>query len=1096
MASLRVRLLKCSSVLITILLLLANILFVYHIQFEDSLLGSKDQTGECTGVEIPGDNSNALGEANEHDNRIKFGISSRSGNTNEAEPNNDITNSVNNGNELTHDTDMLAEMRYSTDELDIFYIDLNGGGKSSIDRVNITPIFTDPNYITHKVVGIQLKMYTEFDGDLFLLEYKLLGTDKAINNDTLPWKNSTTLFFNADKTGRYYLKVYASYIRSAGTGQIIDPDALINYTLKVSITSESNTDLNNDIYNGTKLTGPLGGLALYQANDHWDWYTIESLTENRAINISLNIEITSASQTDVTHHVNVTCILKCFDLDLNREVKLEVSGDWKSIHNLNPMDFYLKARFSKAYLGIHIQQLEYVDTEWVEMPNCGLSNIAYKINTFKLTLVNKAPKLLLPSLTPNKGNLQDEFIFSVIYQDSDNDQPLYVNVTIDEQSFEMSVSTDPSNDGNYANGELYELTIKGSEMGNIPHERYKVLYYNFSTIDYYPELSIKLSLTKTQQFTDLKIIDNVIPTLNEDLPEYWIIKEDSVPVYVKLFKIFNDPDRKKYDDEVTFTLWNTPYGWTNITGTDNLTVSIMDNNTIKLVPTLNQFGSDTISFRAYDVEGKDNAVFYDMKVKIEPVNDNPRLQYIMDFVEKDAFFEDKYVNITFTANDLADMNQDLIYYSTDILDKIPSLVDNREINKFSFSNLTGKLSFIPDNDMVGLYYINVTATDEGEVEPIGLSDTVSFKLQIKNTNDPPVAEIVSPKENEKFNTSSVITLNAENSTDDDLKHGDRLTYFWYVLLNGTEEKFIGATDDPTTTTTIKDSGYHVIKLTIKDRDGLEGTTTVDVRIISLIGDIPGGDDSDEDGLPDLWELRYDLDPDFFDSDEDPDNDGFTNLEEFLGEDKIPGGGDSSDPTDALSYPGDLDADSMPDWWELEVFNSISQLATGDPDNDGYSNLEEYLGPDKIPGNDDWSDPLNNEDRPIFKKDKDSDKGSDYGLILIGAIAAVVVIIVLLILFIYISNRRKKQKEEEEKEKQKKSGEKVPLYTPMPQPPPMMPPPISPQMVPPSTGPAPPPGGMQLARPLQPPLQKQPQVQLGLPAAGHVLEVEDKNSEKK
>ncbi len=52
------------------------------------------------------------------------------------------------------------------------------------------------------------------------------------------------------------------------------------------------------------------------------------------------------------------------------------------------------------------------------------------------------------------------------------------------------------------------------------------------------------------------------------------------------------------------------------------------------------------------------------------------------------------------------------------------------------------------------------------------------------------------------------------------------------------------------------------------------------------------DDSDGDGLPDSWELQY-----FGDlrqgSDGDPDGDGFTNLEEFSAE---------TDPTDSTSKP--------------------------------------------------------------------------------------------------------------------------------------------------------------------------------------------------
>lgn len=58
-------------------------------------------------------------------------------------------------------------------------------------------------------------------------------------------------------------------------------------------------------------------------------------------------------------------------------------------------------------------------------------------------------------------------------------------------------------------------------------------------------------------------------------------------------------------------------------------------------------------------------------------------------------------------------------------------------------------------------------------------------------------------------------------------------------------------------------------------------------------------DEDQDGMDDDWERRYDLDPtDPTDADEDPDGDGFTNLEEFR---------NGTDPKDPDSHPGGHDS---------------------------------------------------------------------------------------------------------------------------------------------------------------------------------------------
>ena len=39
---------------------------------------------------------------------------------------------------------------------------------------------------------------------------------------------------------------------------------------------------------------------------------------------------------------------------------------------------------------------------------------------------------------------------------------------------------------------------------------------------------------------------------------------------------------------------------------------------------------------------------------------------------------------------------------------------------------------------------------------------------------------------------------------------------------------------------------------------------------------------------------------------------------------------------------DTDGDGLPDWWEMENFNSLAQSAAGDADGDGFANLTEYL----------------------------------------------------------------------------------------------------------------------------------------------------------
>lgn len=90
------------------------------------------------------------------------------------------------------------------------------------------------------------------------------------------------------------------------------------------------------------------------------------------------------------------------------------------------------------------------------------------------------------------------------------------------------------------------------------------------------------------------------------------------------------------------------------------------------------------------------------------------------------------------------------------------------------------------------------------------------------------------------------------------------------------------------------------------------------------------EDSDHDGLPDAWEMKHfgNLSQT---ADGDPDGDHYTNLTELAS---------LSDPALAASTPADLDADGLADEWEIKYFGNLSATPGGDPDGDGESNLTE------------------------------------------------------------------------------------------------------------------------------------------------------------
>jgi hypothetical protein len=90
-------------------------------------------------------------------------------------------------------------------------------------------------------------------------------------------------------------------------------------------------------------------------------------------------------------------------------------------------------------------------------------------------------------------------------------------------------------------------------------------------------------------------------------------------------------------------------------------------------------------------------------------------------------------------------------------------------------------------------------------------------------------------------------------------------------------------------------------------------------------------------------------------------------------------------TRLITETTDSDGDRMPDWWEdLYGTDPDERDGDGDLDNDGYTNLQEYLGRDGRTGNDDFSDP--NDPSSIPKAARKS-SGSDNSLTILILILA-------------------------------------------------------------------------------------------------------------
>jgi hypothetical protein len=129
----------------------------------------------------------------------------------------------------------------------------------------------------------------------------------------------------------------------------------------------------------------------------------------------------------------------------------------------------------------------------------------------------------------------------------------------------------------------------------------------------------------------------------------------------------------------------------------------------------------------------------------------------------------------------------------------------------------------------------------------------------------------------------------------------------------------------------------------------------------------------------------------------------------------------------ISKYTDTDSDGMPDWWEMlyEKLEWSKNDAARDFDQDGFSNLDEYLGDDGKPDNDDYSDPMDRTSVPNIEEDKTTSSGSDLMAVWIGLL--IIVIAILIILFMFFRFRVKGSERDVEDEKageESKMGSKL------------------------------------------------------------------------
>ncbi|WP_455391894.1 PKD domain-containing protein, partial [[Eubacterium] cellulosolvens] len=269
-------------------------------------------------------------------------------------------------------------------------------------------------------------------------------------------------------------------------------------------------------------------------------------------------------------------------------------------------------------------------------------------------------------------------------------------------------------------------------------------------------------------------------------------------------------------------------------------------------------------------------------------------------------------------------------------------------------------SFSIDLEFQQTFGVDITADKTSVLIQQGKSDTVT--LTVENTGN---SDDLMNIEVDKKNFPEEATISNPTLFLDD---GQKLD----ITLTITTKELTQTATYKITVTAVSD-GAEAAGQDVSD------SVTIEVRVVEK----PAGEDEDNDGLPDAWELKYWDTINQYDADDDPDGDGLSNLQEYY---------DETDPTKSNV---DTDSDGLPDWWEEQYWGDITLYGPNDdPDGDEIPNSKEL---------EDGTNPTIS-DKP---QDGDGDGDGDGGDNTMAIAGAVVVIIIVVLLLLMLMMKKKK-----------------------------------------------------------------------------------------
>lgn len=185
-------------------------------------------------------------------------------------------------------------------------------------------------------------------------------------------------------------------------------------------------------------------------------------------------------------------------------------------------------------------------------------------------------------------------------------------------------------------------------------------------------------------------------------------------------------------------------------------------------------------------------------------------------------------------------NLNEVYVGENIIFSGNGSTDDSQVTKFQFNFGDGRQTDWKETSWVEYYFeesgqfeviLNVE-DDEGARSSAG--DSIIIEVKEEPVNNPPIAQIFSPKSGDEFRNDELIQFSAQGSTDFD---DDLINFIWYSSLDGEILRTSAVVGEA-----ILSQGTHIITLRVTDSQGEYSEQSIQISV-SLSAESFDTDDS-------------------------------------------------------------------------------------------------------------------------------------------------------------------------------------------------------------------------------------------------------------